>query len=105
MVNLKMFITKDYNHNHPNYKRLNTYKYDKEGNRILLGSVRYSVIDKKVFIEMIEVDKHYQHKGIGSSMIEKLNDRYKYDNIIWGMTTKAGHKLKNKMDRLHKEKA
>ncbi len=99
MVNLKLRIVKDYYHNHPAYKRLNSYKCDEKGNKTLLGSIRYSVMDKKIYIEMIEVYKEYQHKGIGSSMIEKLNDKYKYDNIVWGMTTEAGNRLKKKMDK------
>lgn len=63
----------------------------------VLASLKYSVFEGRPSIQMIEVSKGAQRKGIASQLITELQSKFPDTQIEWGMLTEQGEKLKKSL--------
>lgn len=58
-----------------------------------VGWCDYSIYDNKVYIDMLEVDKEYQRKGIATGLMNFIKKENEGKKIIPGMATDDGDKF------------
>ena len=62
----------------------------------VVGTLEYGDYNGEPNVKMIEVDPEYQRKGIGTKLLQELQNKYKDVEIDFGMTTPDGTKLLEK---------
>lgn len=55
-----------------------------------VGMIEYSLYEDEIYINNILVKKDLRRQGIGTKMIEDLNQKYSNNRIHWGMLTDDG---------------
>lgn len=58
-----------------------------------VGWCDYSIYQGKVYIDILEVDKTYQRKGIATGLMNFIKQENEGKKIIPGMSTDAGNKF------------
>ena len=62
-----------------------------------LGYIDYSVYNDVPYINYIKVSPEYRRQGIATKLLKELQRQFPNTEIDWGMTTKDGTALKNKI--------
>ena len=66
-------------------------QYTQDGK--VVGTLKYGEYKGEPNVKMIEVDPEYQRKGIGTKLLQELQNKYKDVEIDFGMSTPDGTKL------------
>lgn len=71
---------------------------------LYMGHIDYAEFEEKAHISFINVKEDLQGQSIGCKLIEELSKEYPYEEIEWGWMTEEGYKLKQKCEKLFKER-
>ena len=75
---------------HSGQSYMNAYAYL---NNEIVGRVDFSIYDKKLYIDMIEVEPEYRRKGIATKLMDFVKKENPNLPIIPGYSTEEGHKF------------
>ncbi len=75
---------------HSGQSFMNAYAYS---NNVMVGRVDYSIYDKKIYIDFIEVNPEYRRKGIATKLVDFIKRENPNMPIIPGYATEEGHKF------------
>lgn len=60
---------------------------------LTVGTIRYSIFERRPHISMIEVLEDYRRQGIATQMLRYLQGQYPNEEIVWGYLTEDGAAL------------
>lgn len=88
-------ITREHVNSHSGQDDYEIGAWDK--NNDILGVLEYSEFDGIPSIKMIRVVPKYRRKGVATKMVRHLEKLYPDKEIVWGLMTDEGNRLKRSL--------